>query len=237
VLANATGGGGIATPVPVSRWALDGDYLDSVSANHGSSLLGPTFENPDAQCHYALFDGGANRFIEVPYVAELNTNNFTVSLWARSDGGTGTRSMVASRWETPARDDRFGWAAYESGTDRWMWLTGEGPTDRGQPGINLVEGMWTHLAFTFEQTGVLPTGVLVGKKRFYINGTQVDQRNGELQVNNTGPLTIGSRSTSGNIGNANRYVGAVDEVQVFDQVLDGADVNRVRFAYPGCSGL
>jgi hypothetical protein len=97
--------------------------------------------------------------------------------------------------------------------------------------------MWTHLAFTFEQTGVDADGVLTGKKRFYINGTQVDQRNGWVQVNEIGPLTIGSRSTAGNIGNANRYIGGVDEVQVFDQVLDGADINRVRFANPGCSGL
>ena len=57
------------------------------------------------------------------------------------------------------------------------------------------------------------------------------------RVNTIGPLTIGSRSTSGNIGNANRYIGAVDEVQVFDRVLDGADVNLVRFEHPGCSGL
>ncbi len=237
VLVDSLGGGGTPTPVPVSHWALDGDYQDSVGNNHGFSTLGPTFENTDANCHYALFDGTANHFIEVPYTPELNTNNFTVSLWARSDSSAGTRAMVASRWETPNRDDRFGWAAYKSGTDRWFWLTGEGPTDRAQPGTNVAQGIWTHLAFTFEQTGILDTGVLIGKKRFYINGTQVDQRNGELQINTLGPLTIGSRSTSGNIGNANRYIGAVDEVQVFDQVLDGADVNLVRFAHPGCSGL
>ena len=230
-------GGGTPTPVPVSHWALDGDFQDRVGNNHGFSVLGPTFENTDANCHYALFDGTANQFIEVPYTPELNTNNFTVSFWVRSDGGTATRTAVASRWETPNRDDRFGWAAYESGTDRWFWLTGEGPTDRAQPGPNLVEGAWTHMAFTFEETGVLDTGVLIGRKRLYINGAQVDQRNGEHQVNTIGPLTIGSRSTSGNIGNANRYIGAVDEVQVFDRVLDGADVNLVRFAHPGCSGL
>lgn len=237
VLVDAIGGTGEPMPVPVSHWALDGDFLDGIGTNHGSSQFGPAFQDTDAQCHYALFDGSAGQFIEVPYTPELNTNNFTVSLWARSDGGTGTRSMVASRWETAARDDRFGWAVYESGLDRWFWLTGEGATDHGQPGNNLVEGMWTHLAFTFEQTDVQADGVLIGKKRFYINGTQVDQRNGWLQINNTAPLTIGARSLSGNIGNANRYIGAVDEVQVFDQVLDGTDVNRVRFAEPGCSGL
>lgn len=237
VLVNSMGGTGNPAPVPVSHWTLNGDFLDSVGNNHGASAASPAFENEGGACHYALFNGSANQFIEVPYTSELNTSNFTVSLWARSDGGTGTRTMVASRWETPTRDDRFGWAVYESGLDRWFWLTGEGATEHGQPGSNLVEGMWTHLAFTFEQTGVLASGVLTGKKRFYINGTQVDQRNGFLQVNDTGPLTIGSRSTAGNIGNTNRYIGAVDEVQVFDQVLDGTEVNLVRFAHPGCSGL
>jgi len=237
VLVNAIGGTGAPLPEPVSHWALDGDFLDSVGPHHGFSILGPDFENLDANCHYAVFDGSVDHFIEVPYTPELNTNNFTVSLWARSDGGNATRMMVASRWETASRDDRFGWAAYESGQDRWMWLTGEGATDHGQPGNNLVEGMWTHIAFTFEQTGVQDNGVLTGKKRLYINGTQVDQRNGWLQINDTGPLTIGARSTAGNIGNVNRYIGAIDEVQVFDQVLDGAEVNQVRFAQPGCSGL
>lgn len=237
VLVDSIGGTVDPLPEPVSHWGLNGDFLDSIGQNHGSSVFGPAFDNIDADCHYAVFDGSANQFIQVPYTPDLNTNNFTVSLWARSDGGINTRTMVGSRWESAARDDRFGWAVYETGLDRWMWLTGEGATDHGQPGSNLVEGMWTHIAFTFEQTGVLDNGILTGKKRFYINGTQADQRNGWLQVNDTGPLTIGSRSTAGNIGNANRYIGAVDEVQVFDQVLDGTDVNRVRFANPGCSGL
>jgi len=226
VLVNAIGGAGTPAPVPVSHWALDGDYLDSVGPHHGSSVLGPEFKDIDAECHYALFDGSPNHFIEVPYTHELNTNNFTVSLWARSE-----------RWENNARDDLFGWTAYANGLNRWMWHTGNGPTNQAQVGTNLVEGMWTHLAFTFEQTGTLDNGVLVGKKRFYINGTQVDRRNGQLQINNTGPLTIGSRSTAGRIGNSNLFRGAVDEVQVFDQVLDGAEINQVRFAHPGCSGL
>lgn len=236
VLVNSEGGD-TSTPVPVSHWALDGDFLDSEGRHDGFAVFSPDFENPAAECHYAVFDGSANQFISVPYTPELNTNNFTVSLWARSDGGANTRAMLASRWETAERDNRFGWAVYETGLDRWMWLTGEGATDHGQPGSNLAEGVWTHIAFTFEQTGVEADGMLTGKKRFYINGSQVDQRNGWLQVNDTGPLTIGSRSIAGKIGNANRYIGAIDEVQVFDQVLDGAGVNRVRFAHPGCSGL
>jgi len=238
VLVNAIGGEtGSPMPEPVSRWELDGNFLDAVGNNHGSSLVGPAFEDIDAACHYALFNGSANQFIEVPYTPELNTSNFTVSLWVRSDGGAGTRSMLASRWETEGRENRFGWAVFESSLDRWMWLTGEGARDHDQPGTNVGEDVWTHIAFTFAQEGNDENGIPRGKKRFYINGTQVDQRSGSLQVNDTAPLTIGARSTVGKIGNTNRYVGAIDEVQVFNQALNGAQVNQVRFAHPGCSGL
>ena len=235
VLADSIGGF-VPVPVPVSSWSLDGNYLDDVGTNHGSSVTGPVFQDLGGTCHYALFDGSANQFIEVPYAPELNANNFTVTLWARIDGGEGTtRTMVASRSETPSRDDRYGWAVYKNGTERWFWLTGEGPTDHGQPGPNLVPGEWTHIAVTFEHTGTDASGLLTGKKKFYINGSQVDQRNGFYQPNVIQALTIGSRSTAGNTGNANRFIGGIDEVQVFDHVLDGADVNRVRFDQPGCS--
>lgn len=237
VLVDADGGTDAPAPIPVSHWSLDGDYLDSIGSNHGTSVVGPMFEYFDEDCHYALFNGTPNQFIEIPFTPDLNTGSFTVSFWVRSDGGTSTHSMVASRWETPDRSDLRGWAAYENSLDRWIWITGEGSREHTQPGPNLLEGIWTHVAFTFDQTGLLADGTLTGKKRMYVNGTLVNQRNGGLKLNDTGPMTIGSRSTAGRIGNANRYIGGIDELQVFNQALDGTDINRVRIAHPGCSGL
>ena len=72
------------------------------------------------------FSAGGARYEEWPFEESTNpTSSFSVSLWARCDGGRGYRSPLTSRDESGADADRrcSGYMFYADADDRWTHNT------------------------------------------------------------------------------------------------------------------
>jgi hypothetical protein len=232
-------------PVLVGLWRSDesewdgtaGEVVDdSGYGHHGTSVSGANTSNTSAAragdpgtCSYGLYDG-VNDFVTVPHTNALNPESFSVSLWARVDGGSGTwRSPITSRGSSGS--DRYGYNLYAGTNNRWQFWTGTGGTAGNT--WNIVTGPavtngWTHVVATFEKGSDAGSGTWRGIKRLYINGALVaTNANAYYRPMNSGyaaNLTIGA---GGQNGSSYRFNGAVDEVRVYKGVIDASAVSAL----------
>ena len=222
---------------PVADWRLDEgawrnlniDVLDDVldySGNdfHGDAVNGaqtsdaaPVLAGNPGTCGYGQFDG-ADDYLSINYRSAFNPVNFTVSFWARPDGGSGYRSPVTSR--NDAGGITKGYLAYLNPSNHWEFWVGTGsgawaPIDAGPAVMN----QWTHIAATFNATSS-GGGVHNGVLSVYINGVLAGQQLTNYMPNDGRRLTIGA----GADGAQFFFNGDVDEVRVFDVALDAADI-------------
>lgn len=236
----------VATPpVLVGLWRSDESEWDGSAAevvddsgyaHHGTSVSGANTSNSSAArvgdpgtCSYGLYDG-VNDFVTVPYTNTLNPDSFSVSLWARVDGGSGSwRSPITSRGESGS--DRYGYNLYAGTNNRWQFWTGTGGTAGNGWNIltgPVVTGSWTHIVATFEKGSDAGSGTWRGTKRLYINGALVaTDTNAYYRPMNSGyaaNLTIGA---GGQNGSSYRFNGAVDEVRVYSGVIDSSTVSAL----------
>lgn len=100
--------------IPTANWLLEGTFADSSgngfngtgSNNVATTAAAPAIAGNPGTCTYADFNG-SNQYATVPYSAQLNADNFTVSFWARVDGGAGSyRSPITSRWQDSSFNNR-----------------------------------------------------------------------------------------------------------------------------------
>ena len=100
----------------VSYWPLENNANDAYGANNGAVNGSVGFNGTNA-----TFTGSG--MIAVPYTPDLNTNSFTVSLWANSGNGIGHRSPITSRrGNTPGQ--QTGYILYEEPGNTWQFWTG-----------------------------------------------------------------------------------------------------------------
>ena len=73
---------------------------------------------PGAGAGNALSFDSVNDYVEIPYHSDLNSNVFTISVWAKVDGGEGTiRSVVVSRDTSPFS----GFMIYAHDNNKWYF--------------------------------------------------------------------------------------------------------------------
>ncbi|MCD4797205.1 MAG: right-handed parallel beta-helix repeat-containing protein, partial [Candidatus Cloacimonetes bacterium] len=105
------------------------------------------------------FDFGNTRqndYLEIPYSENLNPDQFTVSLWAKVEGGQGSyRSAITSRGNS-----RTGYIIYASNSNKWDFWTGATSSWSIINGPDIVLDTWTHIAATFDGSTM----------KLYING-------------------------------------------------------------------
>ena len=159
---------------------------------------------------------GTDDYVEVPYNADLNPDQFTVECWARVEGGDGTwRSVITSRDDNP----QMGYIIYAGSNNRWQFWTGDGPN--GNVSWNVLQGpaittyVWTHIAATFDGSDM----------RLYINGELV----GTLAINDFGkntamPLRIGAGRTESNADYF--FNGKIDEVRIWNIVRTEQEIQE-----------
>ncbi|MDF1527984.1 MAG: LamG domain-containing protein [Sedimenticola sp.] len=229
-------------PVLVGLWRSDetgwdgtaGEVIDGSGYGHnGTAINGVTTSKTSSArtgdpgtCSYGLYDG-QNDYVSVSHTNALNPDSFSVSLWARVDGGSGTwRSPITSRGSSGA--DRYGYNLYAGTDNRWQFWTGTGGTAGNTWNIltgPAVTGGWTHIVATFEKGSDAGSGTWRGTKRLYINGSLVaTNANAYYRPMNSGyaaNLTIGA---GGQNGSSYRFNGAVDEVRVYNGVIDNSAV-------------
>ena len=155
----------------------------------------------------AEFDG-TNDYIEVPYSATINPEQFTVSCWAKVTGGEGSyRSPVTSR--NSSGSNLQGYMFYATSNNKWqMWVGNAGDWKVATTEVDVVLNTWTHLAGTYDGS----------KVNFYINGELAAELSTSFTVNTTYPLRIGAgASERSDPSNSYLFPGQVAEVRLWNQ--------------------
>jgi hypothetical protein len=211
---------------PVAYWRLgepsdntDGIAKDEIGLNDGSYLNGTTLgvsgAIPGDTNTAASFSSADRQKMDVPWTDTINAPQFTVELWARVTGNSGSyRSPLTSRADSPQR----GYIFYAEPGNTWQFWSGKGDSSGWDniagPAVRTNE--WTYLAATYDGT----------TKRFFVNGTIVGSSTAAFGPNDTSPLRIGGGASEGD-GNY-FFQGNVDEAAVYNKAL-GADQIIVHY--------
>ena len=243
----------VVGPVPVAEWRMDesrwtgaeAEVADASgnghagSARNGATTLGasPVVEGDPGTCRYSSFDG-TDDFVSVPWSRELNPDAFSVALWARVEGGSGSwRSPFTSRGYSSG-SHRFGYNLYAGTDDRWQFWTGSGKGSGSWsvlygPGVRM--NAWVHVAATFEPTGRAPGNTLLGTKRLFIDGQEVAAAaNVPYQPMRFGTRADATIGAGGMNGSHYRFIGNVDEVQLYSRVLGRSEIRQIADSTHPC---
>lgn len=231
----ATGGSGIV----IIRYSIGGlvaDYrLDEASWNgtpgevldssgnalHGRAV-GGAVPVPAQVCNGAQLNippAAQTAYIEVADDPLLDiTTALTVTSWVRPSAypGGGALMSVASK------DTNWEFHVTSSGQVNWWWNTGAAALFTGAGAVPL--NTWTHIAITFRQ----------GQQIIYVNGVpSANGTDGAALFTNNLPLQIGDDQGFG--GGSRRFRGLIDEVQIHDRTLSGAEVVAIMNATRPCA--
>ena len=200
----------------VAYWAFNetsGETASDSSGNgHDGTLIGDPKWTKDGYFGGALEFDQVGDEVNVPYHADLNQETFTICAWANVEPGSADhRAVVSSRDEPPIS----GYIFYAKPGNTWEFWTGDGEWRKTQgPAVKL--GDWEHLAATFAD----------GTQKFYVNGELEGETASALIVNPSQEFLIGAGANE--TANHNyRFVGLIDEVRLYDRVLDENEIAAV----------
>jgi Concanavalin A-like lectin/glucanases superfamily/Immunoglobulin domain len=200
---------------PVSYWRLDEPAnattaADSADSNPGDYLNGVTLGVPGALVGdndtAAGFTATNQTKVDVPFTPALNTPQFTVELWAKVTGGSGTyRSPLTSRADLPQR----GYIFYAEPGNTWQFWTGNGVGTGWDviAGPAVQDNIWAHLAGVYDGTN----------QSFYVNGVLAGSAPAGFAPNDENGLRIGGGATEGD-GDF-FFQGDIDDVSFYDKAL------------------
>ncbi|MGI9240053.1 MAG: LamG-like jellyroll fold domain-containing protein, partial [Verrucomicrobiales bacterium] len=212
----------------VAHWPLDVDASDATGNGFngmivdGTVTFGGAGANGNTGSSANFPDNG---HIDVPFDEALNPASFTVALWANADSTGGFASPITSR-DDVAATSVWGYVLYNNDAGNWdFWTGGGGPSGSWDRNIGPPVSIdtWTHLALTYDATD--------GTKTLWVNGvaeasdTQLDPTqylpNGSVEMEN---LHIGAGA---DLGDSFFFSGDIDDVGIWDEVLDEAAIQGV----------
>lgn len=207
----------------VAHWPLDDlagatVAAETSGAHPGAVGAGITFGVPGAIAGTAAeFDGSGG--IQAEWSAAINPESFTLTLWAKSNGGAGAwNSAVTSR--NDLNPDSQGYLIYDNEpSGAWTFWSGNG-TDDGNwqvidgPEVKLAE--WQHLAITYDDAAEV--------KKLYVDGMLEGESNDTLTPNDTTPFNIGAGQ---DLGDGFFFIGEIDDVSVWNGALDVDMIGRI----------
>ncbi len=195
-----------ALPNTVSRWAADGNALDSVDSNNGTLINGVTFGT--GQFGQAFSLNGTNQYVDIPDSNSLDiTNALTISAWINPTTVTSSRRIV----------DKI----TVGFTDGYL-LDILGGSLRMIAGSRLLSG-GTVATNTFQNVAGVYDGQFM---RLYINGVQVASND----FGSIAPIPTNNRSLKIGVdftGNGNLFSGLIDEVNIFNRALSASEIGQL----------
>ncbi len=213
----------------VAHWPLDADANDATGNGYNGSVVsgtvnfGQTGANASTGAAAAFPDNG---HIDIPFDAALNSESFTVALWANAASTDGFASPVTSRDDVSGGVSTHGFILYNNNNGSWDFWTGDGdPGWDGMAGDAVTPNTWTHLAITYDAG--------TDTKTLWINGvasiTDTIPQSGATQYSPNGTvemeaLHIGSGADS---GESFYFDGLIDDVGLWNEALDGATIQSV----------
>ena len=220
----------------VAWWPLDNDGRDASGNGHDAVVVGDVnFGQQGANAATGQStDFTGNGHLDVPWAAALNTESFTLALWANPDaaGGGSFRSPITNRDDVaPGGAFRHGFIIYNSAGGQWSFWNGGGTGANG--GWNAVNAgpvavnEWTHLAITYDAG--------TNTKQFFINGILASTSNPVAYSPNNSTLLNGFTHEDedfhigggGDSGTSFRFDGRIDDVILYDSALSQADIQNL----------
>ena len=220
----------------VAWWPLDNDGSDASGNGHDAVVVGEVNfgqQGANAATGQSTDFTGAGH-LDVPWSSALNTESFTLALWANPDaaGGGSFRSPITNRDDVaPGGAFRHGFIIYNTNNGQWSFWNGGGTGASG--GWNTMNvgpvavNEWSHLAITYDAG--------TNTKQFFINGNLASTSNPEAFSPNNGTLPDGFTHEDedfhigggGDSGTSFRFDGRIDDVILYDNVLSQADIQNL----------
>ena len=177
------------------------------------SFLGSAAPSPELELidnDFAMEFNGSDEYISAGNPTELQfTSSFSISAWFKSSSATSQR--IVSKDDGTNRS-YFVQLSATGAIEAAIYTSGTKQLNTSASG--LADGNWHHLVFTFENG--------VGTKLYIDNGTPTtDSATGTLD-NDTNNFEIGRREDGSKFFN-----GDIDEVAVWNKVLDATDVATI----------
>ncbi len=176
---------------------------DSSGNGYNGTLSSPTWENGRV--------GNGLRFTS----DEINVGNIplgdriTIAAWIKPDALPLNHAIVS-------KTNSFSLKTHGDG----LRFTTPGIKDHDVVNIGLLSGEWQHVAITFKQGDA-------NGARFFLNGQLVGVVSASALANNSNPVVIGTSQWLGQ-----EFVGVMDEVVIYDDLLSDAQVTSLFASYP-----
>jgi hypothetical protein len=153
-----------------------------------------------------------------------DTPPFSITAWIRKEGATGGDGEVVG-WGSSGGGNRMEFR-FNAGNNRVRIEAGGGNI---QGDVALTTGQWTHVAVTVEanSTYTSDTGI-----NFYFDGVVSNRANGDpdpIHPTSGNDLIMGQRY---NRSGERWFIGALDDVRVYDKVLTAEEVGRAMLGDP-----
>ncbi len=205
-------------------WTLDelagATAFDGIGGHHGDVVGGAGVLNPAQVAAGRMFDGGAVRVADAPGL-DGGAAGLAVDAWIRPTAVDGQRPIVAKRY-APA-DAPLGWSFHVvNGRLGFTWSTAGGVVDAVAP-MSVTTQAWQLVAASIRPGS--PSG-----GQLYLNGALVHTFDTTAL---TGPLDtdaqlhIAQQPSLGRGQPVRDFLGAIDEVELFDRPLDAPAVQAI----------
>ena len=164
----------------------------------------------NAQDNALDFDGG-NQYVSVDYSTDLNASQFTLSCWAKVEGGLTTKRSVLTAQNTSGVTE--GYALYVNGQNEWeFWIGTTGGAETVTWSVETLN-QWVYLVGIFTGTDLI----------LYANGIKVAEKTG---LSGFSPNTVNQLSIAagGDTGNESYFNGQLDEMSIWKVVRSEAEI-------------
>ena len=207
----------------VAHFPLDEDGNSTNGEFTASTVTDVEFGSDGATANTgtsATFNGTSS-IIQHDWSAGLNPEeSFTLSLWAKSDGGAGAwHSPVTSR--NDLNPDSQGYIIYDNQPEgRWTFWSGNGTEDgnwQTMDGPEATLGEWEHLTIVYDSAEEM--------KKLYVNGELALDSNDSVAENDTKPFNIGAGQ---DMGDGFWFKGDIDDIALWSRALSDSEVADVH---------
>jgi len=198
----------------IHHWPFDDGFEDAVSDAHGTSIGGADITDDARIGEGALAVDGSGDCVQVQDRDSLKfkqADSYTVAAWVKAAPGTsGWRGVV-----TKGRDAAPWYGIWINPQN--LWTFGVSATN-ALTGPAVIPGEWTHVAIVQDGDA--------GTREMYIDGALVGTEIAR-DASNSGRLLFGGAASVNEW-----FVGAIDDVQIYDEALQAEDIAELAGLFP-----
>lgn len=208
----------------IHHWKLDGNATDSVGSANGIAQGGASYAT--GRFGQAVSLDGVDDFISTATTgnAIVPATDYTLMAWVNWDGGNNNRGYIAGGQNSGTSGETFTMGKATDGSDRILFLNllptgGQGNSITESPAAAFTTGIWHHVAYTVHSTN---------GTTLYLDGSPIATN--PTRTTHTASTTVFNIGNNPQTGSPNPFDGLIDDVAVFDGVLDATQINNARNA-------